>query len=166
MKRRFVILSLTVFVFALTAAGAAKANFSGTWIMDASKTEGLPPGIDQVMTVSQEGDLIKLETKVMTDQGSQAISDSYKVDGKENDFEPQGPNGPVGKGKRTAKWTADGQGIEVIEQATVNTPDGEAQIKMTRKWNLSADGKTLVIVLDVEGPNGAQTVKRTFNKKA
>jgi hypothetical protein len=154
-------------VIALTVAGAAdKANFSGTWVMDQSKSEGLPPDMEQVMKVNQTDDKIALETKVVTDQGSFTIADSYTVNGKEADFVPQTPDGPNGKGKRTAKWTADGAGIEVTEEAKVETPDGTITQQITRRWSLSTDGKTLVIELNSKGPQGDVHTKRTFVKKA
>jgi hypothetical protein len=167
MKLSGAISSLLVLLVALSAAGAAdKANFSGTWIMDPAKSEGLPPDVEQVMKVNQAGDKIDLETKVITDQGSFTISDSYTVSGKEVEFAPQSPQGPIGKGKRTAKWTADGLGIEVTEEAMIDTPDGAVAQQMTRKWALSADGKTLIIELDSKGPQGPIHTKRTFAKKA
>lgn len=161
------ITSAVVVLIALTVVMAAdKANFSGTWTMDQSKSEGLPPDVEQVMKVSQADDKIMLETKVVTDEGSFTISDSYTLNGKEADFVPQTPQGPNGKGKRTAKWTADGAGIEVKEEATFETPEGSVTQQMSRKWTLSADGKTLVIELDNKGLQGNVHTKRTFVKKA
>lgn len=166
MKRRIVTASIIALVFALSVSAAlAKANFSGTWVMDASKSEGIPTSIQQEMTVVQTDDTIKLETKVKTDEGDFAIADSYVVNGKEVEFVPQTPEGPNGKGKRTAKWTADGNGIEVIEQATFETPDGPVSQQMTRKWTLSADGKSLIIELSAKGPEGTTNTKRFFTKK-
>ena len=166
MKRRIVTASVIALVLALSVGVAlAKANFSGTWVMDASKSEGIPNSIQQEMTVVQTDDTIKLETKVKTDEGDFAIADSYVVNGKEVDFVPQTPEGPNGKGKRTAKWTADGNGIEVTEQATFETPDGPVSQQMTRKWTLSADGKSLVIELSAKGPEGTTNTKRFFTKK-
>lgn len=167
MKRNLAISSVVALVFALSVslAAAAKANFSGTWVMDSSKSEGVPKTVQQEMTVAQTDDTIKLETKVKTEEGDFAIADSYIVNGKEVDFVPQTPQGPNGKGKRTAKWTADGNGIEVTEQATFDTPDGELVQQMTRKWTLSADGKSLVIELSAKGPEGTTTTKRVFTKK-
>lgn len=167
MKRKLVTISVMALVFALSVTlASAKADFSGTWVMDASKSEGIPKSIEQVMTVVQTDDTIKLETKVKSDEGDFAIADSYTVSGKEVDFTPQTPEGPNGKGKRTAKWTADGNGIEVTEQATFDTPDGAITQQMTRKWSLSADGKTLVIELAAQGPQGSINTKRTFTKKS
>ena len=166
MKRRIATASVITLVFALSVTlASAKANFSGTWVMDASKSEGIPNSVKQEMTVVQTDDTIKLETRVNTDEGDFAIADSYIVNGKEVDFVPQTPQGPNGKGKRTAKWTADGNGIEVTEQATFETPDGPVNQQMTRKWTLSADGKSLVIELSAKGPEGTTNTKRFFAKK-
>ena len=147
------------------AVASAKADFSGTWILDKTKSEGLPPGLDQHMTVVHTGDKLKLETKLINEEGERVVSDSYTLDGKETEFTPQTPNGPAGKGKRTAKWSADGNGIEVTENSTFDGPEGPVSIQMTRLWTLSADGKTLKIDLTADGPNGKQQVKRTFVKK-
>jgi hypothetical protein len=81
------------------------------------------------------------------------------------DFTPPTPGGQGGKGKRTSKLGADGNTIEVTESATFETPDGPANVKATRKWTLSPDGKTLKIDMTVEGPNGTQVLKRTFVRK-
>jgi len=147
------------------AVASAKADFSGTWVLDKTKSEGLPPGLDQTMTVVQTGDKLSLETKLIGEQGERVVSDSYMLDGKEAEFTPQTPNSPAGKGKRTAKWSAAGNGIEVTENSTFDGPEGSVNVQMTRIWTLSADGKTLKIDLTADGPNGKQQVKRTFTKK-
>jgi hypothetical protein len=89
----------------------------------------------------------------------------YLLDGKEAEFTPKAPNGQSGKGKRTAKWAADGNGIEVNENSTFDGPEGSVNVQMTRAWSLSADGKTLKIDITADGPQGKQTVKRTFTRK-
>jgi imidazolonepropionase-like amidohydrolase len=147
------------------SASAAQGKFSGTWTLDKNASEGLPPGMDQVMTVVQTGDKLSVETKLMSDQGEQVVPDSYILNGQEVDFTPPTPGGQGGKGKRTSKLGADGNTIEVTESATFETPDGPANVKATRKWTLSPDGKTLKIDMTVEGPNGTQVLKRTFVRK-
>jgi hypothetical protein len=67
---------------------AAKANFSGTWVMDAARSEGLPPGVEQTLTVTQEGDRVELELKVKNPQGEQKVKDGYTLDGSEVEFAP------------------------------------------------------------------------------
>ena len=108
---------------------------------------------------------LSLETKLITEQGENVVPDTYVLDGKEVDFTPRTPGGGSGKGKRTAKLGADGNSIEVSETATFDTPEGAFNVKATRKWTLSPDGKTLKIEMTVDGPNGQQVIKRTFVKK-
>jgi imidazolonepropionase-like amidohydrolase len=140
-------------------------GFAGTWALDKANSEGLPPGMDQLMTVVQTGDKLSLETKLITDQGEQLVPDSYILDGKEVDFIPRGLGGQTGKGKRIAKLGADGRSIEVTENSTFETDEGTLNVQATRKWTLSADGKTLKIDMTVAGPNGQQVLKRTFIRK-
>jgi len=169
MKRKIAAGSVAVALVALSlvvaTAAAAKADFSGKWVMDKTKSEGVPAGMEQTMTITQTGDKIELETKITAPQGERVIKDSYTADGKEVDFTPQGPQGPMGKGKRTAKWSADGAALEVSEAATLDGPDGSAEVSATRKWWLAADGKTLTIEMAFSGEQGVQKSKRVFVKQ-
>jgi hypothetical protein len=145
---------------------AAKPDFSGTWAMDRSRSIGLPPGMEQTMTVVQSGDKVSLETKVVTAQGERIIKDVYMLDGLEAEFTPQVPPGQTGKGKRTAKWLPRGNGIVISEETTVETPKGIVTSQLTRKWILSPDGTTLTIDMYHDNPNGSYETKRIFIKKA
>ncbi|MDQ1591820.1 MAG: hypothetical protein QOG71_2447 [Pyrinomonadaceae bacterium] len=165
MKRKIVAGGFAASLVALSlvvASAAAKPDFSGKWVMDKAKSEGLPPNMDQAMTVTQTGDKIELETKITTPNGERVIKDSYTADGKETDFTPQGPQGAMGKGKRTTKWSADGAALEVSETATL---DGAGEVSATRKWSLAADGKTLTVELNFSGEQGMQKTKRVFVKQ-
>ena len=157
---------LVALSLAVASAAATKADFSGKWTMDKAKSEGVPPGMEQTMTITQTGDKIDLETKITGGPaGERTVKDSYTADGKETDFTPQGPQGPMGKGKRTARWTADGTGLEVSETATVEGPNGPEEVSATRKWTLAADGKTLTIELTFRGAEVSQQSKRVFTKQ-
>lgn len=162
--RRMVIavfcLSLAFFV----ALAAQKANFSGSWVMDKSKSDGVPPDMEQTMTVTQDGNTISQETKVVTDQGDRSVASTYVLDGKEVEYPVKRAMGD-GKGKRTSRWGEDGNSFEVTEEETVNTANGQVMLKFARKWTIAADGKSLTIVLDLEGPSGKQHTKRRFVKK-
>lgn len=157
---------LLVFAFALVTV-SAKANFTGTWTLDKTKSEGLPATMkDQVLTVTQTGDKLVIESKVTLEQGEQVVNETYVLDGKTVDFTDKRPNGLEGQGKRTAKWSADGNGIEVTESINYDTPQGAVTVDITRKWSLSADGKALTIDMDVAAPMGTQHIKRVLVKKA
>lgn len=161
MKRTiFSIAILAILALNLSAAIVVKADFNGSWKLDAAKSTGLPPGMDQSMKVTHEGDAVKIETTVKGEQGEQTVPDSYTLDGKEKDL----ARGNA-KGKRTSKWTTDGSGFEVAESVKAETPEGEVEIQTARKWTLSADGKTLTIEMNVKGPQGEQQSKRTFIKQ-
>ena len=164
MKRQIAIAGITVLLLALTILAASpKADFSGTWVMDKTRTEGLPPDIEQTMTVTQKDDRIDVVTKVSGDQGDQTVPVTYVLDGKETEY-PANRMGE-GKGKRTASWSADGNGFEVSEEENYDTKNGPTKIQFSRKWTMAPDGKTVVIILDIKGPNGNGTIKRTFVKK-
>jgi hypothetical protein len=164
MRSLLVLNVLAAMTLCAVAAAAAKADFSGTWVMDKGRSEGVPPDMEQTMTVTQNGDTLNVETKVVTDQGDQTVAGAYTFNGQEMAYTPK-RGGAEGKGKRTAKWTADGNGFEVAEEEKFDSPNGEVTFQFTRKWQMLPDGKTLTIELEVKGPNGPQHSKRTFVKK-
>lgn len=154
------LLVMAIVSVSLSAGIMAKADFSGKWKLDVSHSEGVPEGMEQTMIVTQKDDTIKIETTVKTPQGEQTVPDSYTLDGKETDFAAQNA-----KGKRTSKWTVDGNGFEVFEKADVDTPNGAVAIERTRKWSLAAGGKTLTIEINMKTPQGDQRIKRLFVKQ-
>ena len=166
MKRKIVMSSVTVFMLAMCLGMAAqKPDFSGSWVMDRSRSIGLPSGMQQTMTVVQTGDKIELETKLVTAQGERVIKDSYTLDGKEADFTAQGLSGPTGKGKRKAMWLPRGNGIVVNEESTTESEKGPVTSGLVRKWIMWPDGTTLTIDTYYDGPNGSYETKRIFLKK-
>src|SRR5687767_735208 len=124
-----------------------KVDFNGLWLMDRSKAEGIPPNMDQKMRVRQDGDRLDLETDLIVNDDINTINDGYDLSGKEVEYPARLSDGQETRGKRVAKWSADGAGIEVNEEATFDTPDGKIRVTMRRRWTLSADGKTLLIEL-------------------
>ena len=157
--------AFALMTIAVVAAGFQKPSFGGDWVMDQDRSFGLPPNVKQKMKVSHTGDQIDLETRIINPHGEDTIKDSYVVDGKERDFTPQGPKGPIpgAKGKRTATWMANGRGILVNEETTTETPKGVVAGKMVRKWTMSNEGE-LVIDMYVDNPNISYEMKRIFKK--
>lgn len=156
---------LAVMLAAAVTSASAQANFSGTWVLDAKRSQGMPAGVEMTMTVKHAGDRVELESNISSPAGQQTISDVYVLDGKEADYKPPMIGPGSGKGKRTAKWTADKSGFESTESATLSTPDGEGIISATRKWALAPDGKTLTMDVAIKSPQGEQVTKRIFTKK-
>jgi hypothetical protein len=154
MKSKLLIGIIAVAVFAFgVGIVAAKGDFSGVWTLDASKSAGVPPGLIQTMTVTQNGDRVETETKSKAGEGEERVGkDAFVLDGKETDF----TMARTKKAKRISKWTDDGNGFDVTEEVVVSQPDGsEATVRANRRWILSADGKTLIIEMVVDNPPGA-----------
>lgn len=165
--RRVTGICLIVLSFALSVGAAStKPNFSGTWVMDKSRSFSNPPGLDQTLVVAHNGDRVKVEAKLVTAQGERMINEEYTLDGKEAEFTPPpGPGGQSGKGKRKASWLPNDRGIVVIDETTTETPNGPVTTLITRKWTLSSDGSTLTVDYHIDGPRGGGESKRVFTKK-
>ena len=159
------IASLTILVWALSIIAATKPNFSGAWVMDRGRSFGLPGNMNQTMQVTQTGDQIDLETKLISPDNERVVKDSYILDGKEHDFTPQlSPGQTSAKGKRTAYWLPGDKGIVVDEVTTSETAKGTVTSKVTRKWTMTAEDE-LTIAMYFDGPNGSFEAKRIFKKK-
>jgi hypothetical protein len=165
MRIKIAIVSLAVLLCAAAAGlAAAKADFNGRWLMDRDKSEGLPKGMDQVMIIKQSGDQINLDTRVLPDdQLGFTQSDVYVANGQAQEFAPKRA-GVDGKGKRIVKWTDDGRGLEVAEEVSFDTPQGKLEIQSTRKWLMSADGKTITIEMTQKDQKGETRTRRVFTK--
>ena len=169
MKRRLVVTYAAVVTLAMVSAttATAKIDFSGTWVLDPSRSESVPAGMEQALTVTHTGDTLVVVLKVKPPQGAErTINYAYEINGKETEFTADGPGGTTSKAKRTASWSADGNSIEVKEEIPVQTPEGPDNIYATRKWFLSTDGKDLIIEQKQITPTGTSQNKRVFVKKA
>lgn len=166
--KRLSILGIFGFLLACSATvSAQKLDFSGSWTMDRARSFGMPGNMNQTMTVTQSGDEIQVETKLIQPGNERTQKDTYVLDGKERDFTPPVPpnapaNSPPPKGKRTAYWMPGNKGILVDDVTTTETPNGPTVTKITRKWTLS-NGE-LVIDMYVDNPNVSYEAKRVFKK--
>jgi hypothetical protein len=172
---RYLLLIATLLA-AFTTAGAAPPALSGTWVVDPSRSEGLAPTIKGIeLTVGQNGDRVEIVDKFTTTDGERTDKDAYTIDGKEAEYTPvimarfnggSARNVAVGNGKRVATWAPDANGFDLTETFTVETPMGEEQIQTTRKWRLSADGRTLTIEMVVDqGPPQMRNWKYVYTKQ-
>ncbi len=162
---------ICTFAFGALSVGygqSAKVDFSGEWQLDKERSEGLPPGSSQVMTVKQEADRLDVKFQISGGpNGDLTLEDKYVVNGEAADFKPPMMGGSTAKSaKRTSKWMSEGKGFESSEEAEVEGPQGTATLKATRTWRLSDDRKTLTIEMAVTQPDGEVTKsKRVFTKK-
>lgn len=165
MRRRALLSAVAAFLLIAGAMAAEKPNFTGTWVMDKSRSFGIPPDMEQTLVVVHSGDKITVEIKIVTSAGERVINDVYTLDGKESEFIAQTPRGPGGKGKRRASWLPDGNRIVINEDSTVETPNGPLALQQMRKWSMSADGGTLTIDYYTDSARGSGESKRVYVKK-
>ena len=164
MGRKTLLMAAAILSLSAFALAATKPNFSGTWTMDRARSFGLPPDMNQTLTITHKDNQIELETKLIQPNNERSVKDTYTLDGKEYDFSPPTPpNQPPAKGKRTAIWLPNDKGIQVTEVTTAETPKGPVTTQIVRKWTISGQGE-LVIDMYIDNPNGSYEAKRIFIK--
>jgi hypothetical protein len=150
---------------AIVPATVPQTDFTGTWVLDTSRSEGLPEGMEQTMTVKHSGDRVEIEIHTTTPMGERRTPDVYVLDGNETDFQPVLNVEASATGKRTSRWSEGRDGFEATEAVTVQGPAGEVAITAVRKWSLAPDGDTLTIVMTNRGPQGEVTSTRVFTRQ-
>src|ERR1051325_8214006 len=92
-----------IFLLSVLALAATKPNFSGTWTMDRARSFGLPPDMNQTLTIAQKDNRSELETKLIHPKNDRTVKNTYGLDEKQYAFTPLvAPNQPPATGKRTA----------------------------------------------------------------
>jgi hypothetical protein len=155
MRTLAIALTLTV---AVPAARAQAPNFTGTWEMDAARSNfgQLPAPSKITLTVQQSGTAtMKVTTLASSESGETTTSSDYTIDGKA--VTVTSADGPQ---TNVPKW--DGATFLV---ATKMTRQG-ADLTMTSRWALSPDGKALTIVRHMTTPMGDVDMKIVFNRKS
>jgi hypothetical protein len=138
----------TLFVIA-AAAGMAQAadkpDFSGDWKMDADKSVfgPLPPPTSMTRKIDHKDPAISVDESRSGPQGDMNTTMKYSSDGKET------TNSLMGNDvKSKAVW----EGKTLVITSAANF--GGADVKLTDKWTLAEDGKTLTDVLGISAPQG------------
>ena len=138
----------TLFVIAAAAGmamAADKPDFSGNWKMDADKSVfgPMPPPTSMTLKVTHKDPDLSVEQAQSGAQGDQTMSFKYSTDGKET------TNSLMGNDvKSKANW--DGKTLVIVSNANF----GGADVKLTNKYSLSDDGKTLTNSLSISAPQG------------
>lgn len=139
------------------AAKGAKPNYSGTWKLNASKSDFGPiPGPDSRTDVIDHNDpMLKVSTAQDGGaQGKQEYTLSLTTDGKEATNTPGGL-----ELKSIAGWEAN----NLVVNTKLKFQDNDVAIKTT--WQLSEDGKTLIQSAHLTTPMGELDQKMIFEKQ-
>ena len=144
-----------------TLAWAQKADFSGTWTLDA-EASGAPAGgggggggrgggrggLGQGGTVKQTATELSVERMM----GDNKVVATYKLDGTESKNSMMGRGGAAVESVSTAKW--DGPALVI----TTKMDMGNGPQESTQKWTVSGS------VLTIETTNARGTQKMVYKK--
>ena len=149
-----------VLLFAASLAAQATPNFSGTWTLDASKSDfGPMPGPESiVMVVDHKEPALKVNITQKSQMGDATTDSSYTTDGKDNVNKMRGPAGEQDI-KSTTRWNG-----KSLTTARAIEAQGMS-IGIDEAWDLSPDGKSMTVSREIKTPQGNFATKLVFNKK-
>jgi hypothetical protein len=156
-------LSVVGAVLLLTVSALAQGalpNFSGTWSLDAAKSDFGPiPGPESiVMVIDHKEPALKVSVTQKGPQGEATNDSTYTTDGKDNTNKMRSPAGDQDV-KSTTKWNG-----KIL--ATTRTIEAQGMsIGIDDAWELSADGKVMTINRQLKTPQGDFSTKIVLNKK-
>jgi hypothetical protein len=155
-------LAAAAVLMALTFSTAAQGlpNFTGTWTLDAAKSDfgPMPPPDAVVMVVDHKDPALKVSITQKSQMGEATSNSTYTTDGKENTNKMRAPAGEQDV-KSTTKWT----GKMLATSRTIEAQGMSIGIDET--WDLSADGKVLMINRTLKTPQGDFSTRMAMNKK-
>ncbi len=162
-------LSLISLAVALVSA-EGKVNFSGTWILDKSKSDvsqfiGVGEDTEKAqnasmtMVVEQQGASLRVTRILKTQSDERKEIHTYKIDG--NETTNTGFRGETVVAR--AFWEGDKLVVVSTRTKRVLTKDISAESRGV--WSLSPDDKTLTIAAQVNSPRGEQRVRAVFDKQ-
>ena len=155
-------LMLALITPVMTNAQAGKANFAGTWALNAEKSTmgegggGGQRGGGGNFVATQEANLLTVE-RTRTNQDGEEVKTTtkYTLDGKES-------VNTTGRGERksTAKWSSDGKTLTIVTKSSFNGNERTS----TEAWILT-DAKTITITSTRTTQDGEVTSKMVYDKK-
>jgi hypothetical protein len=167
LKLTSVAVFLLVMVPAMVNAQSGKTNFSGTWTMNAEKSNlgnaggGGGRGFGGGNFVAkQDGNTLTVE-RTMNRQGQEmTMTSTYSLDGKETTSTAGGGMG--GESKSIAKWSADGKSLTITTKRSFNGNERTS----TEIWSLK-DASTLSITSKRQDRDGNDVeTTRVYDKGA
>lgn len=152
------------FVGLCSATTADRANFSGEWKLNESKSDLGQFGARMAsrnMKITQSADSMNLEVTAPSQQGGDVTrKDKVTFDGKEVETVLS----PAAKKKSTAKWSDDGQTLNVNAVISFDRNGETMEIKVTEVWKLENNGQTLTLQSASSSSFGENAMKLTYDK--
>ena len=168
--RVFSIILGTLFLIAFsTDLNAQKANFSGSWSFNESKSDlGQPAGggggrafgAGGSLNIKQDANNLTVD-RVMSRQGEQRTNTyKYALDSKESVNTTN-----RGSSRSVAKWSSDNKSLTIFTTSTFEMNGQKREFKSEEVWTLAEGGKSLVINSTRSTRQGERKTKMVYDKK-
>jgi len=160
MHLTFLTVMLLAIIPSVANAQSGKANFSGNWTFNESKSNMGDTGGRRFgrgdMVVKQDANTLTIErTRTNRDGQTMNMTSKYSLDGKEttNSF-------GRGESKSTAKWSSDGKSLTITTTFSFNGNERTS----TEVWTFT-NANTLSVASTRQGRNGEMKTTRVYDKK-
>jgi hypothetical protein len=161
-KMFFSFLVPAIFLVSFTTV-ADRANFSGDWKLDESKSELGEFGgrVARSLKTEQKENEITITRTTPGFNGGDPVTTTVTLmyDGKVTESEGFGG----AKRKSTAKWSGDGQTLTVNNTIVFERDGQTSEFKSTETWTMTKDG-LLSVVTQSNSPRGESTTKAIYTK--
>jgi hypothetical protein len=157
MKRALLFAILGAVILPFTASAQGKPDFSGTWTLDAARSDPPPAGRGGggagTLTIKQTGTELSIQTEGR--QGPQTMT--YKLDGSESKNEQMGRGGAQTIASK-AKW----DGASLVIDSTREIQGMSITTHEVRK--LDSGGKEMKVETTIQTPQGEQKRNVVYTK--
>ena len=153
-----------VLICSAATVNAQNANFAGDWTLNEGKSElGQFGGrmAPKKLKIEGQADAISFE-RHSTNQNGDAVTTKEKLsfDGKETESTVWNNS----KKKSSAKWSADGQTLNVNSTILLDRNGEVTEIKVTEVWKLIDNGQALALESTSNSSFGTNTMKLVYDK--
>jgi hypothetical protein len=148
-------------VLALSVVAPAqnpRPDFSGTWVLDAAKSQAPMLPQSAQLVVAQSDKLLSIEHTASNGTGTQVNKLSYHIDGSPSKNSTTPPGGQPIEFNSTTEWS--GRTLVIT-----TTADFNGGFKQVERWTLSSDGKQLTVLGDIALSGQTATAKMLYDKK-
>ncbi len=171
MKRSFLFFVLVSFFLGISnhpahLAAQAKANMSGTWVLDKSRS-----GFGRF---SKEAANAKITMKILHKEPTLKMTRTGSLNGEARSqsltfyTDGRGETNPglLGNSQAKSKTTWEGGKLVTHSWSTISVGSESVQLETLERRELSSDGKTLTVSVTATTPRGLDNLKLVFTRSA
>ena len=167
------VMLLTAGFFTLTSIAQDRANFSGEWKLNESKSElvreqfplcifGGDRMRSKTMKIAGHADFLTVDVASSSPDGALVTRQEKLIfDGKEREATFVGSP----RDRSTARWSHDGQTMTVNSVRSFDTNGETADFKVTEVWKLINDGKSISVQVNSSSTSGENTMTLVYDKQ-